>query len=67
MALKNNGGSNIGKVSSLPHHPLWHVHLSARTAAHDATAITTIAYTTTTTNPRGHFHELGLHTCRGPP
>ena len=52
MALKFNG-SSIGKVSSLPHHPLWRVHLSARTAAHDTTAAAAIAYTiTTTTNPR---------------
>jgi hypothetical protein len=50
MALKYNGnGGNIGKLSSLPHHPLCRVHLSLRAAAHDATATTTIAYTTTTT------------------
>ncbi len=48
MALKFNG-SSIGKVNSLPHHPLWRVHLSARTAAHDATAAVAIAYTTTIT------------------
>ncbi len=40
MALKINGGSNIGKVSSPPHHPLYRVH---RTAAHDATATAAIA------------------------
>ncbi len=57
MALKFNG-SSIGNVSSLPHHPLWRVHLSATTAANDATAAAAIAYTTTTTttttttNPR---------------
>ena len=52
MALKFNG-SSIGNVSSLPHHPMWRVHLSATTAANDATAAAAIAYTTTTTtNPR---------------
>ena len=48
MLIKNIDGSTIGTMSSLPHHPLWRVHLSVRTAAHDATATTAIAYTTTT-------------------
>ena len=65
MALKINGGS-IGKVSSLPHHPLWREPLSVRTAAHDATATTAITYTTTTTNPTGAI-AMSLGPCRGPP